>query len=62
MKKETIEEIKETCRKAIRKTEDKILNEEVIDIDKNVFVSIGGCFDSIIILCEELENENNSGS
>ena len=60
MKNELLEEIKETCRKAIRKTDEKILNEEVIDLDKNAFISIGGCFDSIIILCEELENEDNS--
>lgn len=63
-KKKLLEEIKETCRKAIRKTEDHVLNKEVIETDKKSFVSVGGCFDSIIILVEELEkeirNENNS--
>ena len=60
MNKKILEEIKETCRKAIRKTEDNILNTEVIELDKKGFISIGGAFDSIIIMCEELENENDS--
>ena len=64
MNKELLEEIKETCRKAIRKTENKVLDEPVIDDLQKGFVSVGGCFDSIIILVEELEkglaNENDS--
>ena len=56
-----LEEIKDLCRKAIRKTEDKILNEEVVELDKKAFISIGGCFDSIIILAEEIE-KNEKGS
>jgi len=62
MKNELLAEIKELCKKAIRKTDDKILDEEVIDLEKKAFVSIGGCFDSIIILVEELEKGINDES
>ena len=62
MKTELLEEIKEICRKAIRKTEDEVLKTSVIEVNKNSFVSIGGCFDSIIILAEELEKQNENDS
>lgn len=64
MKNKILEEIKEMCRKAIRKTDDKILNESVDVIDKKTFVSIGGSFDSIILMVEELEkrlSDENDG-
>ena len=62
MKNELLEEIKELCRKAIRKTDEQMLNEKVVDLDKKAYLSIGGCFDSIIILAEELEKHNENDS
>ena len=62
MKIELLEEIKEICRKVIRKTDEKMLDERVIELDKKAFLSIGGSFDSIIILVEELEKQNENDS
>ena len=58
MNKEILGEIKEICRKAIRKTEEKVLDESVIEFDKKGFISVGGAFDSVIIMVEELERQN----
>lgn len=62
MKNELLEEIRDLCRKAIRKTDEKIINESVTGLDKKAFVSIGGIFDSVIILTEELERQNENDS
>ena len=62
MKKELLEEIKDIARKAIRKSDDKVLDEKVHEIDKKTFVSVGGAFDSIIILVEELEKQDANDS
>ena len=62
MRNELLEEIKELCRKTIRKTDEKMLDEKVIELDKRAFLSIGGVMDSIIILSEELEKQNENDS
>ena len=62
MKNEELEEIKDICRKVIRKMDDKILDESVIEIDKKSFISIGGAFDSVIILAERMEEQNENDS
>ena len=62
MKNELLEEIKDLCHKAIEKTDEKVLNEEVINLDKKAFVSIAGVLDSIIILVDELEKQNENDS
>ena len=58
MKNEKLDEIIDMARKAIRITEDKILDTEVVELDKKSFISVGGAFDNILILALELKKED----
>ena len=52
-----LDEIIELSRKAIRVNEDKVLDVEVIPLEKGAFVSIGGVLDSILILALSIKEE-----
>ncbi len=52
-----LDEIIETARRAIRVADAKVLDVEVTEIDKKSFVSIGGSFDSILILALSIKEE-----
>ncbi len=52
-----LDEIIETCRRAIRISDAKVLDVEVTELDKGNFVSIGGSFDSILILALSIKEE-----
>ena len=52
-----LDEIIELSRKAIRVNEDKVLDVEVVPLEKGAFVSIGGVLDSILILALSIKEE-----
>ena len=55
-----LDEIIETARRAIRITDDKILNTNVAELDKKQYISVGGSLDSIIILALALKEDERT--
>ncbi len=55
-----LDEIIETARRAIRVADAKMLDVEVTELDKKSFMSIGGSFDSILILALSIKEEQNT--